>query len=486
MYEDLLLQVRKPAQYIGREWNVAAKDFTGARIKFALAFPDLYEIGMSNLGMRIIYGLLNAVPEVVCERFFSVDSDMEQALRLQKRELLSLESRKRMGDFDILGFSLGSELDYTNILNMLELGGIPLRSSMRGKQFPLVIAGGPCALNPEPMHDFFDLFVIGEAEDVLPKILNIYAQASEDYKSGKTGKDELLAVLEKINGIYIPSFYEVSYNQEGGVIKFRSKRKGIKPRVSKEFVKNLDDGYYPAQWLVPHVQIVHDRMAVEVMRGCPNRCRFCQARSQYFPLRLRSPQKIKSLAEDIFRHTGYEELSLLGLSVGDYPDLKGLLSELITLFKDRGVGLSLPSLKSRSLLGNISSLIAKVKKTGLTFAPEAGSEKLRGVLGKDFRCEEFFDVLREAYLAGYQHIKLYFMIGIPNETREDLDAIIDFCLKVSKIRKDLGLPFAQVNVSVNNLIPKPHTALQWASMESLGGIIDKQRYLKERQTGISA
>ncbi len=479
MYEDFLLQVRKPAQYIGREWNASFKDFDSCSVKFALSFPDLYEIGMSNLGVRIIYGLLNSIPQVVCERFFSVGSDMENILRSSGKEILSIDSGRKLGDFDIIGFSLGSELNYTNVLNILELGKIPLKASMRHAGHPLVIAGGPCTLNPEPMHDFFDFFVIGEGEDVLLKIIDVYSATRDVYKRGDIDRAEFLSAFDKLEGVYVPSFYEASY-ENGEFHGLKPKKSKAKPFIKKTYVENLNQSYYPVRWLVPHVQVVHDRMAVEIMRGCPNRCRFCQARSQYYPLRYRSSDNIKNLSESIFCASGYEELSLLGLSVGDYPKLKELLTDLIMFFKVKGVAVSLPSLKSKSVLGEISSLIGEIKKTGLTFAPEAGSERMRNLLAKDFKCEEFFEVLKSAYSCGYQHVKLYFMIGLPNETTEDLDAIIDFALKASNLRKEVGFPAAQVNVSVSNFIPKPHTALQWLAMDSVDSITDKQRYLRDK------
>ncbi len=480
MYDDILLDVRRPAQYIGREWNVTNNEFDGNFIKFALSFPDLYEIGMSNLGIRIIYGLLNSTPGILCERFFSVDKDLEERLRSGQREILSLESRRRLIEFDLAGFSLGSELGYTNVLNILDLARIPLKSSLRDYRYPLVIGGGPCTLNPEPIHDFFDLFVIGEAEPVILEIIEIYRKYKKEYKSGRMDKTELLSALCGLRGVYVPSFYEVVYDKEGKLEEFKPNRPGAPVSVKKSFVKDLNFSYYPKDWLVPNVQVVHDRVTLEVMRGCPNRCRFCQARSQYFPLRYRESDKVLDLADCIYKKTGYEEFSLSGLSVSDYPSIEELLSKFISLFKPKGVSLSLPSVKARHIMGEVSSLIAKFKKTGLTFAPEAGSQNLRDLLAKDFNSEDFFNALKEAYACGYQHVKLYFMIGIPKEKDADLDEIIEFSSRVSEARKDVGKPPAIVNVSINNLIPKPHTALQWSPMQDLEGIRNKQNYLKAR------
>jgi radical SAM family uncharacterized protein len=480
MYEDILLKVNKPAQYTGGEINTPKKDFAGSYIKFALSFADLYEVGMSNLGLRIIYGLLNSIPDVVCERFFSLNQDMEDILRLEKRQILSLESRKKLSEFDFVGFSLGSELDYTNVLNILELGNIPLRSGSRDPSFPLIVGGGPATLNPEPMHDFFDFFVIGEAEDLILEITDLYRKNKEEYKSGKISKLDLLLKLAQLEGVYVPSFYEVSYDNTGAISEFKPKIKSVPAKIKKRFVKDLNLAYYPLDWLMPYIQIIHDRITLEIMRGCPNRCRFCQARSQYFPLRLKDSATVLNLAQELYKRTGYEEISLAGLSVSDHPELEKILKELMNRFETRAVSLSLPSVKAKTLVGGVSALIAKVKKTGLTFAPEAGSERLRDILQKDFKSDEFFSALEQAYQAGYQHVKLYFMIGLPHEREEDLDAIIDFSVKVSELRKKTGKPAAGVNLSVNTLIPKPHTPLQWFKMLDLESIRNKQEYLRQK------
>jgi len=303
--DDILLQVNKPGRYIGQEWNLTQKDFDRSNIRFALCFPDLYEIGMSNLGIRIIYGILNNMPDVVCERFFSCDSDMEQNLRDKNREIYSLESKRRLKEFDLIGFSLGYELDYTNVLNILELGALPLESSLRDHTYPLVIGGGPCVFNPEPMHEFFDLFVIGEAEEVILEIIDIYRQSKSRFKAGKINKEELLIAFSNVEGVYVPSLYEVSYNSEGKIEEFRPKLAGIPLKIKKRFIKDLDSAYFPLDWLIPYIQIVHDRITLEIMRGCPNTCRFCQARYQYFPFRQRGIKNILDLASSTYKRTGY-------------------------------------------------------------------------------------------------------------------------------------------------------------------------------------
>ncbi|MBI5144864.1 MAG: TIGR03960 family B12-binding radical SAM protein, partial [Candidatus Omnitrophica bacterium] len=464
MLEDILLQVNKPGRYIGGEWNLPKKDFAKAEIKFALCFPDLYEVGMSNLGLRIIYSILNNIPDAVCERFFAPDIDMENVLREKHLEIFSLESQRKLREFDIIGFSLAYELNYTNVLNILDLGGIPLESSLRDKNFPLVIAGGPAAFNPEPMHAFFDLFVIGEAEEAVLEIINLYRENQAKFKAGRISKKEMLAVFSQIEGVYAPELY----------------KEGLSQKIKKRFLKSFDNADFLREWLVPYIQIVHDRISLELMRGCPNHCRFCQARTQYFPFRKRQPQKILAMAEEVYQRSGYEELSLSGLSVSDYTNIEGLLKDLIDSFKERGIAISLPSLKPKTMQSSLSAIIATIKKTGLTFAPEAGSERLRRVLGKDFCPEEFFKVIAGVYPLGYQHIKLYFMLGIPFEEKADLDGIIDFSVQVSELKRKFSKWPAELNLSINTLIPKPQTPLQWFKMIDLAEIKDKQDYLKNR------
>jgi len=480
MIEDILSQVQKPGRYIGREWNVAKKDFAKSDIKFALCFPDLYEIGMSNLGIRILYAILNNIKDVCCERFFAPDIDMEKLLRSRGIELFSLESARALKEFDIAGFSLGYELNYTNVLNMLDTASIPPEASLRDHRHPLIIGGGPCVMNPEPMADFFDLFVIGEAEEAICELLDVYRRLKQEFRAGKISKQDLLIEFSHIEGVYVPALYKVGYDAQGRIDEFKPLLSEVPPTVKKRFIKDLDSAYFPVDWIVPYIQTVHDRISLEIMRGCPNKCRFCQAKAQYFPFRKREPGKVLDLACDTYRRSGYEELSLAGLSVSDYPQIEGLTQSLVDTFKEKGVSVSLPSLKYRMMVGNLSGLIATVKKTGLTFAPEAGTERLRGIIGKDFDEAGFLQALRQIYAAGYRHVKLYFMIGLPYEEKEDLDAIVDFSLRVSEIRRQIKNAPAQVNVSINTLIPKPHTPLQWFKMDDPEEIMHKQEYLRGR------
>ncbi|MCM8780385.1 MAG: TIGR03960 family B12-binding radical SAM protein [Candidatus Omnitrophica bacterium] len=478
--EDILLKVNKPARYIGKEWNTPKKDFDSSYIKFALCFPDLYEVGMSNLGFRIIYSILNNLPDVSCERFFSPHIDMEKILRRNSREIFSLETQRRLRDFDIIGFCLGYELNYTNVLNILDLGKIPLESCERDYNYPLVVGGGSCVLNPEPMHEFFDLFVIGEAEEAILEIVDIYRKYKHRLTNRKIDKQDLLIMLSKIEGVYVPCLYEVSYTSEGNIASFRPKDPDVPCKVKKRFIRDLDQVYYPLDWLVPYTQIIHDRINVEIMRGCPNVCSFCQARFQYFPFRIRDTNSILSIAQEIYNRTGYEEISLGGLSVCDYPNILDLVKLLVSNFKEKGVSISLPSIRPRDAVGKISDVIATFKKTGLTFAPESASEELRRKINKHFDVQKFFATIEKAYQLGYQHIKLYFMIGLPGERQADLDNIIDFSYTTSELRRKVNKKPAQVNISINTFIPKPHTPLQWLRMEDIDIIKSKQHYLKMR------
>lgn len=477
--EDILAQVHRPGRYIGQEWNVSRKSFDEAGIKFALCFPDLYEVGMSNLGIRIIYGLLNNIPDVACERFFACGRDLDALLAQNSIELFSVESKKPLKEFDIAGFSLSHELSYTNVLNMFRQAGIPFFSGDRGRGFPLVIAGGGCTLNPEPMHEFFDFFVVGEAEEVMPEVIATYRRFKDEFKAGRIDKQELLAAFAGIEGIYVPSLYEVSYTGAGKIKEFRPKRAGVPDKIKKRTVRDLNASYFPLDWIVPYIQIVHDRIGLEIMRGCPNTCRFCQARALYFPYRIKEPQKVFDTALRIYENTGYEEMALCGLSVSDHRYIEDLLTGLIGAHKNNSISISLPSIKPNLLVGGLASLIATIKKTGLTFAPEAGSAYLRNLLGKDFDEESFYKVIAQAYSSGYQRVKLYFMVGLPFEKEEDLDAILNFAERVSELRKKAaGFP-AQVSISINALIPKPHTPLQWFKMEDPESIGQKQAYLRK-------
>jgi len=431
--------VLKPGRYIGGEWNAACKEWKDGALKVALCFPDIYEIGMSHLGMRILYGILNQQKDVVCERIFAPWSDMEKKIRSGQAGLLSLETQKRVKDFDIIGFSLQYEMNFVDVLNMLDLGQVPLYSNKRDDSDPLVIAGGPCAFNPEPMADFIDAFVIGEGEEVVLEIAKV-AQGP---------RDMVLKELAKIQGVYVP----------------RDTRYEIRDTIRKRIIKDLDNSYFPTAPIVPYIQIVHDRIGIEIMRGCPNRCRFCQACRIFHPLRIRSVKRILEIAEVSVRATGYEEISLLSLSSGDYPYLEELVRKLEERFRNLGVKISLPSLRVRRFDNNARGRL--VKKAGLTFAPEAGTDQLRGYLDKDMKNE---DIIRESNFflkAGWKKVKLYFMIGLPGETAQDLDAIVDLASQIKN-----------VNLSVSPFIPKPYSGLEREGMDGLEALKDKRKYLR--------
>ncbi|MFA4843006.1 MAG: TIGR03960 family B12-binding radical SAM protein, partial [Candidatus Omnitrophota bacterium] len=470
--EQILPTVSRPGRYLGNEWNVIKKDLDKAEVRFCLAFPDIYDIGMSYLGFRIIYGALNSREEVACERVFAPWFDFEQKLRENKIPLFSLESKAPLKEFDIIGFSLTYELNYTNVLNMLDLAGIPLRSKDRGEAFPLIIAGGPAAYNPAPMSEFIDAFIIGEGEEVVLEIVDAYKRVKElnscvmpakagiqkkvvmDSRLRGNDRELLLKELANIEGIYVPKFPK---------------------EVKKRIVKDLDAAFYPTKDLVPYVQVIHDRITLEIMRGCPYSCSFCQASSFHRPVRLRSQEKILGLAKEVYRSTGHDEISLLSLSSSSYPDVAGLISKLVDEFKGLGVGVSLPSLRSDDILKSLPSLIVKVRKAGLTFAIEAGTERLRRHINKNIDTDKTILACGEAFSLGWRLVKFYFMIGLPTETYEDLDAIVDFLKKVLALKNNI-----EISVSVTAFIPKYGTAFENERMDSVEALSEKQKFLRDR------
>lgn len=456
--EELLLTVQKPGRYVGGEWNAIRKEWSDDKVKFLLAFPDLYEIGMSNLGMKILYGILNERSDCLCERVFAPRSDFEDVLRANKIALYSLESRKPINEFDIVGFSLAYELGYTNVLNMLDLGGVPIKSYERRDGDPLVIAGGTSCYNPEPMAEFIDAFVIGDGEEVVGEIVDAY-------KEGQGSRKILLQMLAKIKGVYVPSLYRVEYKPDMTIKKFYPQDPETPKRIEKRIVKNLDAAFYPTRQIVPNITIVHDRIALEIMRGCVHACSFCQSSATYRPCRQRSIEKILELARESYRATGFDEISLLSLSSGDYPAITELIEKLNNEFTAKAVSISVPSLRVEDVLRDLPGLISKVKKSGLTFAPEAGSARLRKVLNKNIDMDKLSEAALESFKKGWRRVKLYFMVGLPTENEEDIRGIGILVNTLSNLRATTGQSPAFVKASINAFVPKPHTPFQWESMD---------------------
>jgi radical SAM family uncharacterized protein len=469
---ELLLQVQKPARYIGGEWNMVRKEWTDDKVKVLLAFPEVYEVGMSYLGLKILYGILNKRSDCLCERVFSPWADFEDILRKNKISLFSLESRRAMKEFDIIGISLAYELNYTNALNLLDLGGVPVRSSDRGEDDPIVIAGGPACFNPEPMSEFIDAFVIGDGEEAVCELIDAF-KSNLDRKG-------LLKKLAEIPGVYVPSLYETSYNDDGTIKSFLPKEKDLPLKIQKRTLKDLDSSFYPTDQLVPYIQIVHDRIMLEIMRGCKHACKFCQAGTTYRPRRERSKETIVRIARETYSKTGYEEMTLLSLSSGDHSHIRDIIEELNREFKERGVSISVPSLRIEDILSKLPALLSEVKKSGLTFAPEAGSECLRKIISKNIDIEKLMEALRESYRSGWRRVKLYFMIGLPAEKDEDLDEMVKLLYKVSNLRREIDGKDAQVTASINAFVPKPHTPFQWEPMEPVDSLSRKKNYLRDR------
>jgi radical SAM family uncharacterized protein/radical SAM-linked protein len=450
---------RKPSRYIGNEVNIIRKE---ARIKTALCFPDSYEIGMSHLGLKILYSIINNIPDASAERVFAPWVDMEKYLRVHHLPLTSLEFKRPLKDFDIVGFTLQYELSFTNILNMLDLGGIPLRSSQRNDNHPLVIAGGPCAVNPLPLAPFIDAFVIGDGEDVIKEIVEAVSESGgREQEAGFKDKDCLLRELSKIEGIYVPSIHDA----EGKTIR-------------KRIVEDLDKAPYFDSPVLPYAQLVHDRVAVEVARGCTRGCRFCQAGMTYRPLRERSAETVLSIAEKSINRTGYDEISFASLSTGDYSCLLPVLQSFNHQYSNSNISISLPSLRVGSLTGDVLKEIKSVRKTGFTIAPEAGTSRLRNVINKNISDEEYEETLTKIFSQGWSNVKLYFMIGLPTETRDDINGLIDMAIKALKKGRQLSKKRVNVNVGVSSFVPKPYTPFQWTGQNSLEELREKQDYIK--------
>ncbi len=475
----MLDQVQKPARYTGSEMNTQLKDWNSAKLHFAFCFPDTYEVGMSHLGMKILYAGINAQPDMLCERTFMPWVDMIELLKQEHVPLFTLESRSALSDFDVVGFTLQYEMSYSNILAMLELGGIPLLREERRETDPIVVAGGPCAFNPEPLADFIDAFMVGDGEEQILELNRVIMQGREEGASRMT----ILKRLCAVRGVYVPALYDVSYNEDGTIASMKPNCPKAPERVLKAIIPDLDQTYYPEEIPVPYMEIIHDRIMLEIMRGCTRGCRFCQAGILYRPVRERSLEHLVDLALQLVNTTGYEEISLTSLSSGDYTCLAELIRELLRRLNEKRVSISLPSLRLDSVLKESLEETQKEKKTSLTFAPEAGTQRLRDVINKGVTEEDLISKVTDAFHGGWSSVKLYFMMGLPTETKEDLEGIADLARKVVSayfaVPKGERAKGLRVTCSASVFVPKPFTPFQWEPQDTQDVVNEKQRYLCE-------
>lgn len=476
--EKHLLEVQKPGRYTGGELGSVWKDKNGVKVRFAFCFPDTYEVGMSHLGMKILYGLMNQRDDIWCERVFAPWEDMEQVMRREDIPLYGLESFDPLNEFDIIGFTLQYELSFTNILNMLDLAGIPVLAKERKGLTPIIMAGGPCACNPEPLADFFDLFVLGEGEEADLAVIDLYEKAKEEGWS----KERFLEEAAQIRGVYVPSLYEVTYLPDGRVEAI-TPTKGAPARVKKCVIEDLDKVYYPDTFVVPFLEIVHDRAMIEVMRGCIRGCRFCQAGFIYRPLREKSHATLAKDAQSLCGSTGYDEISLSSLSTSDYSEIEPLLNDLVPWSDKEHINLSLPSLRVDNFSKELMDKVTAVRKSSLTFAPEAGTQRLRDAINKNVTEGEIMRTCRTAFEGGYTNVKLYFMLGLPTETMEDIEGIAETAQKVVDLYYSLPTKpkgkGVNVTISVACFIPKPFTPFEFEPQDTEEMLVEKQKHLVE-------
>ena len=477
---SVLKSVTKPGRYIGGEYNRIMKDKADVKCRFAFCFPDTYEIGMSNLGVRILYEALNREPRVWCERAYAPWPDMQEKMEEYFIPLAALESGDALSEFDLVAFSLQYELCYTAALNMIKLAGFSLLAEDRGEECPIIIAGGPCVYNPEPVADFFDLINIGEGEETLVEISRLYIEMKEN---GSYTRDCFLRAASHIEGVYVPSLYSIAYNADGTIASFEPKYPDVPRTIKKRIVSDLDNAPYPEKPVMPYIETVHDRIVLEVYRGCIRGCRFCQAGMVYRPIREKSPETLCKLAKCLYENTGYDEISLISLSISDYSELPKLTNDLLEWTDDAHVSLSLPSLRVDSFSDELMKRVSSVRTGGLTFAPEAGTQRLRDVINKNVTEEDLMRSVGIAFRGGKNNVKLYFMNGLPTETTEDIEGIADLAQKVVleyyKLPKSERPRGVGVTISVACFVPKPFTPFQWEKQDSYESLIEKQRHLAE-------
>jgi len=477
--EEMIEQVQKPARYTGGEMNTAVKPWEDAEVHFAFCFPDTYEVAMSHLGMKILYAVMNQQPWALCERVCMPWVDMKALMEQNGVPLFSLESRTPLNRFEVVGFTLQYEMSYTNILSMLKLGGVPLHTSERGMDDPIVCVGGPCAFNPEPLADFVDAVMIGDGEEQILRFI----ETVREWKASGAPRVECLKALAAIEGVYVPSFYDVTYHEDGTIASFTPNRPEAPAKVRKCLLRDMDKAFYPTEIPVPYTEIVHDRIMLEIMRGCTRGCRFCEAGMLYRPVRERSVPRLMELARALEKSTGYEEISLSSLSSGDYSCLPELVHNLMEEFREKRVSVSLPSLRIDSVLKDSLAETQQVKKSSLTFAPEAGTQRLRDVINKGVTEQDLLEKVTDAFQGGWSSVKLYFMIGLPTETYEDLDGIGHLAHVVNQayfaVPKDQRARGLRVTCSASSFVPKPFTPFQWEPQDTQQQIKDKQAYLRE-------